>query len=95
LDSPLAFKIMENIKTNKQRSFTQSFAKASPEAIDLLRRLLCFNPKKRITIDEALNHPYLKAFHFPDEEKEFHKHKVEMPISDNVKLSRHDYRKAL
>lgn len=31
----------------------------SPEALDLLKRMLVFNPKKRITVPEALAHPYL------------------------------------
>eukprot|EP00828_Plagiopyla_frontata_P047743 TRINITY_DN8920_c0_g4_i1.p2 TRINITY_DN8920_c0_g4~~TRINITY_DN8920_c0_g4_i1.p2 ORF type:complete len:156 (+),score=26.19 TRINITY_DN8920_c0_g4_i1:367-834(+) len=31
----------------------------SPVAIDLLKKFLIFNPDKRITIDEALNHPFL------------------------------------
>ena len=30
-----------------------------PDAIDLLRRMLAFNPSKRITVDEALKHKYL------------------------------------
>lgn len=37
-------------------------------AIDLLRKLLTFEASKRITIDEALRHPYLSALHFPDDE---------------------------
>jgi len=31
---------------------------ASPAAIDLLGRMLTFNPAKRISVDEALSHPY-------------------------------------
>ena len=30
--------------------------------------MLVFNPKKRITIEEALNHPYLEALHCADDE---------------------------
>ena len=29
-------------------------------ALDLLKKFLHFNPEKRITIEEALEHPYLK-----------------------------------
>jgi mitogen-activated protein kinase 15 len=72
----------------------QVFAKASPDCLDLLRKLLKFNPLERIGIEEALAHPYLQAFHFPNEEKVFNR-KMNMPINDNIKLSRHDYRKAL
>ena len=31
-----------------------------PLALDLLDKMLVFNPEKRISIEEALNHPYLK-----------------------------------
>ncbi|KAJ1607632.1 putative MAPK [Cryptosporidium canis] len=32
-----------------------------PEAIDLIEKMLTFNPKKRITADEALSHPYFNG----------------------------------
>ncbi|RHY51945.1 hypothetical protein DYB38_005545, partial [Aphanomyces astaci] len=33
----------------------------SPDTKDLLERLLCFNPKERIGVDEALAHPFFKG----------------------------------
>ncbi|EPQ31257.1 uncharacterized protein PFL1_01442 [Pseudozyma flocculosa PF-1] len=36
---------------------------ASPEAVDLLSRLLTWDPAERLTADEALRHPWLKAYH--------------------------------
>jgi len=38
-------------------------------ALDLIRKLLVFNPKNRLTVEEALEHPYLKDFHCPEEGK--------------------------
>ncbi|BAU00583.1 hypothetical protein VIGAN_10219200 [Vigna angularis var. angularis] len=35
----------------------------SPEALDLLEKMLIFDPNKRITVDEALCHPYLSSLH--------------------------------
>jgi serine/threonine protein kinase len=37
-------------------------------ALDLLERLLAFNPVKRITVEEALKHPYLEPYHDPEDE---------------------------
>lgn len=39
---------------------------ANPLAIDLLRRMLTFNPRKRCTVEEALSHPYLEGLHDPE-----------------------------
>jgi serine/threonine protein kinase len=30
--------------------------------------MLVFDPTKRISVEEALNHPYLAELHFPDDE---------------------------
>ena len=41
---------------------------ATADALDLLDKLLLFNPRERITVDEALAHPYLDALHDADDE---------------------------
>ncbi|DBA01490.1 TPA: hypothetical protein N0F65_005609 [Lagenidium giganteum] len=35
---------------------------APPEALDLISKLLAFDPRKRITVDEAIRHPFLAPF---------------------------------
>lgn len=37
-------------------------------AVDLLERMLVFDPKKRITATEALAHEYLSPYHDPTDE---------------------------
>lgn len=41
---------------------------AGDEAIDLLNRILIFNPYFRITIEEALAHPFFKKVRKPEKE---------------------------
>ena len=36
--------------------------------MDLLERMLTFNPNKRITVTEALQHPYLSQYYDPEDE---------------------------
>ncbi|SPO32263.1 probable MAP kinase [Ustilago trichophora] len=52
----------------KRRDFRQLFPKASPEAIDFLQKTLTFDPRNRLTVEECLQHPYLSAYHDPDDE---------------------------
>ncbi|KAG6911861.1 Mitogen-activated protein kinase 2 [Tephrocybe rancida] len=52
----------------KRRPFPSLFPHASKEAIDFLSKTLTFDPKKRMTVDEALEHPYLSAYHDPEDE---------------------------
>jgi len=40
----------------------------NPDAIDLLEKMLEFDPVKRITIQGALDHPYMSKLHQEDDE---------------------------
>ena len=50
------------ISGNPQKSFDSLFAAHSEDARDLLRKMLQIDPIKRITIDEALRHPYFEIY---------------------------------
>jgi len=50
------------------RNFQEVFPQASPDCLDLLKRLLDFNPHTRITVNEALAHEYLHQYYDPEDE---------------------------
>ncbi|KAJ7524057.1 hypothetical protein O6H91_18G075500 [Diphasiastrum complanatum] len=66
---------LQFINSHKARSYIRSlpfepriplpllYPHANPLAINLLDRMLVFDPKKRITVTEALEHPYLAMLH--------------------------------
>ena len=56
--------------------------------------MLVFNPKHRITVEDALKHPFFKDFHDSKEEIEY-KGVIQIPIDENTKYSIKEYRQAL
>eukprot|EP00741_Cyanophora_paradoxa_P011208 tig00020554_g10828.t1 len=48
------------------KSFSEIFPGADANALDLLQRMLAFDPSNRCTVDEALTHPFLKSVRKPD-----------------------------
>ncbi|KAI9508799.1 CMGC/MAPK protein kinase [Russula earlei] len=59
---------IRSLPIRKRRPFTALFPQASVEAIDFLNKTLTFDPKKRLSADEALEHPYLSSYHDPEDE---------------------------
>lgn len=66
----------------------------SADALDLLKGLLVFNPDKRLTAEQALEHPYVAKFHNPAREPSLN-YDVILPVDDDVKLSVVQYRNKL
>ena len=83
-------------KIKKKKNILQMVSAYSHDevAIDLLLKLLVFNPKKRLTAEEALEHPYVADFHNPEEEI-ICDHKIEIPLDDNNKFTKEEYRQKL
>jgi len=52
----------------ERKSFSEIFANANPQAVDMIERMLVLNPENRLTVDEALAHPYLAPLHDPEDE---------------------------
>lgn len=64
---------------------------ASDDALDFLRRLLVFNPSMRLTVEEALQHPYMKDFVGTEEETTLSA-PIKTLMNDNIKYSTAEYR---
>ncbi|CAI0396945.1 unnamed protein product [Linum tenue] len=47
----------------RRQSFTEKFPTVHPSAIDLVKKMLTFDPRQRITVEDALAHPYLNSLH--------------------------------
>ena len=79
LGTPTEEEIQE-IPRPKSRDLIRSFGKRKPVnleklypgenplAVDLLKKCLAFDPNKRITVEQALEHPYLANLHCPEDE---------------------------
>jgi serine/threonine protein kinase len=64
-----ALEYIKSLKPKPKVPLTEVYPKANPVAMDLLERMLEFNPKNRIDVLEALEHPYFKKLHNKKAEK--------------------------
>jgi mitogen-activated protein kinase 1/3/mitogen-activated protein kinase 6 len=91
--------VLRKIPNDKCRKFIESLpgtsgrpleevVPISGEALDILKKTLLFNPDKRITVEQALQNPYLAQLHCPEDEPsrqpleiedfEFERRKIDM-----------------
>jgi len=75
--SPSVIEYIQNLRSEdgslpptEPIDFHALYPQCSSSCIDLLTRMLQLDPSKRITVDEALEHPFLNDFRDPEEEIE-------------------------
>lgn len=68
IQSPFAATMLESMRAPDAPRLDAMFPTASAEALDLMARLMHFNPDRRISAEEALRHPYCAQFHNPADE---------------------------
>ena len=59
---------IRHMQLQKKTPWNFIFPNATAIALDLLDRLVAFNPEKRITVEDALKHPYVDDYHDPEDE---------------------------
>eukprot|EP00730_Choanoeca_flexa_P015743 TRINITY_DN7297_c0_g1_i1.p1 TRINITY_DN7297_c0_g1~~TRINITY_DN7297_c0_g1_i1.p1 ORF type:complete len:364 (+),score=87.39 TRINITY_DN7297_c0_g1_i1:192-1283(+) len=63
-----ARRYVRQMRRHEPVPFQHLYPEAEPGALDLLNRMLTFNPQHRITVEEALAHPFLEQYYDPEDE---------------------------
>lgn len=91
IKSQYSSSVLDRMACKPKRSLEDVIPSAPPDGIDLLKRLLQFNPDKRLTAQQALKHPFVARFHNPEEEPSMD-YDVIPALNDDVQLTVEEYR---
>ncbi|KAM3207587.1 hypothetical protein ACQJBY_062684 [Aegilops geniculata] len=58
-----ARRYIRQLPRHARQSLSEKFPHVHPSAIDLVEKMLTFDPRQRITVEGALAHPYLASLH--------------------------------
>ena len=70
IGSDRAQEYVRNLPFMAKKPFPALFPNANPDALDLLDKMLAFDPSSRISVEQALEHPYLQIWHDASDEPE-------------------------
>eukprot|EP00994_Dinema_validum_P006586 NODE_496_length_1630_cov_89.496521_g356_i0.p1 GENE.NODE_496_length_1630_cov_89.496521_g356_i0~~NODE_496_length_1630_cov_89.496521_g356_i0.p1 ORF type:complete len:416 (-),score=111.77 NODE_496_length_1630_cov_89.496521_g356_i0:241-1488(-) len=68
----------------ERRDFHRIYPKVADDAIDLLNKMMLFNPNDRIAVAQALEHPYFATMHDAADEPDAEPFAFELDIGDNT-----------
>jgi len=97
MDSPFAKTMLDSLQQpdgGVGKGWPSLYPNASPVALDLLDKLMQFDPNQRMSASEGLKHEYCAQFHDAHSE-ETAKESVQIEIDDNDKKSTSIYRDKL
>jgi len=63
-----ALKYIKSLPKRSKQSWKKLFPDANPVGLDLLSKMLTFNPDKRQSVQECINHEYFADIRNPEEE---------------------------
>ncbi|XP_060821574.1 mitogen-activated protein kinase 15 isoform X1 [Bombus pascuorum] len=86
--------LLEKTPNAPRRSLKDLLPEVPEKALDLISNLIVFNPNRRLTAVEALEHPYVADFHRRSNEPERGSNVVPL-LRDDVQLSVDEYRNKL
>uniref|UniRef100_A0A915LTJ6 Mitogen-activated protein kinase n=2 Tax=Meloidogyne incognita group TaxID=654580 RepID=A0A915LTJ6_MELJA len=94
IGSAYASSVLEKMPQWPKKPLDIVLSQTTPEALDLVSRLLIFAPHKRLNVEQCLEHPYVSQFHNKAEEPSLD-YEVRLPLPDHIQLSVHEYRDKL
>jgi len=71
ISNEYALKYIESLSPKPKVPLQELFPTMPQEAIDLLDKMLDLNPATRISVEAALEHPFLESMHDPEDEPSF------------------------
>lgn len=95
IKSAFAEELIGNLGPIPPKPLRGMLASQPREAIDLVSRLIVFNPTKRLAAGEALRHPYVAAFVSAEDLEQDKPEPIVLQVPDFERLSVDEYRDAL
>ena len=67
IKNPNVLKFIQELPHKPRCKISSKIKYENPDALDLLDKMLQYDPEKRITAEEAIKHPYFEDVHDPDD----------------------------
>jgi len=93
INSSFASTMLNSLPSSQQKDMKVLMKGAPADAIDMVNKLMDFNPQRRLDVAGALKHPYMAAFVTGQEPP--CPGKLSVPIDDDHKFTVNDYREKL